>query len=183
MPRPGPRTPEGKAAVSQNGHKHGLRTATIVIPGIESAEEWTDFREGVVRDIAPGDPYEELLAQSIAENLWRLRRVAPAEAELIAQSGLFGEDDSQHAQIIRYEAAFSRAVYAALRALAEHRDRRALAGRVAALAARAGAPRPIRTPRATQNQPDRARKTRKVPTNSMKSPRGGSAPVSITLPP
>src|ERR1700730_16816422 len=39
----GPKSAAGKARSSRNSYKHGL-TATFVIPGIESLEEWARYR-------------------------------------------------------------------------------------------------------------------------------------------
>jgi len=79
----GPRSPSGKAAVSRNHVKHGLRGDTIVLPS-EDAREWESFHEDVLERFAADGPVESALASRIAELLWRLRRVARAEKQSVS---------------------------------------------------------------------------------------------------
>jgi hypothetical protein len=83
MPATGPRTIEGKLVVSRNGVQHGLRTAAIVLPNVESEDEWRAFSEAVVHDLAPDGLVETALAHRVAELMWRLRRVARAERDAV----------------------------------------------------------------------------------------------------
>jgi hypothetical protein len=83
----GPRTPEGKAASSQNALKYGMLARQLVIQGQylqESAEEfqsfWTEYRE----QLAPVGPLEEMLVDQIVALNWRMRRVRAAESGEIA---------------------------------------------------------------------------------------------------
>jgi hypothetical protein len=83
----GPRTPEGKAASSQNAVKYGMLARQLVIQGQylqESAEEfqsfWTEYRE----QLAPVGPLEEMLVDQIVALNWRMRRVRAAESGEIA---------------------------------------------------------------------------------------------------
>jgi len=77
----GPRTPEGKAHVSKNARKHGLTGRDIVLPN-ERAEDYDSFREGLLTDLAPSGPLEEMLSDRIVSVAWRLRRVPMFEASL-----------------------------------------------------------------------------------------------------
>ena len=80
----GPNTPEGKAIVSMNATRHGLRAAALVIPGVESEHEWESFHAEVLDSLAPQGAVESALASRIAELMWRIRRVPRAEQSFIA---------------------------------------------------------------------------------------------------
>jgi len=82
----GPRTDSGKAVVSRNAVTHGITSPQVPIPGVEDATAWAAFRQSVIDDRAPEGAVEEALVDRIAELFWRLRRVAPYEAELVAIS-------------------------------------------------------------------------------------------------
>jgi len=79
----GPQTPEGRAAVSLNRLRHGLRAAAIVIPGVEDEDDWQRFQAGVVDSFAPRGAVELELACRVAELMWRIRRVSRAERDFI----------------------------------------------------------------------------------------------------
>jgi len=72
----GPKTPEGKARVRTNAIKHGLRAADVILPNdpAESAEEFDDLRDSLIRDIQPANTLEHLLVDRLAVAHWRLRR-------------------------------------------------------------------------------------------------------------
>jgi hypothetical protein len=80
----GPRTGAGKALVRMNPLRHGLTTAAVVVPGIESPAEWERFRAEVVASLNPIGSLQEQLAGRAAGLLWRLRRVERFEALSIA---------------------------------------------------------------------------------------------------
>jgi hypothetical protein len=80
----GPRTPAGKALVRFNAVRHGLRAASVVVPGLEAPAEWEQFRTGVVASLAPNGLLEETLADRAAGVLWRLRRVERFESLAVA---------------------------------------------------------------------------------------------------
>jgi hypothetical protein len=75
----GPRTPGGKARVSNNARKHGLTGRDIVMPH-ESPEDYDSFRAGLLDNLAPCGDLEEMLADRIVSYAWRLRRVPLIEA-------------------------------------------------------------------------------------------------------
>src|SRR5581483_9166141 len=94
VPRPrGPKTAAGRAAVRLNAVRHGITSPQVPIPGVEDAGEWQAFRQAIVDDIAPVGAVEEALAGRVAELTWRLRRIAPYEAEVIAVGRERVEDD------------------------------------------------------------------------------------------
>ena len=69
----GPRTAEGKAIVAQNAITHGLLARAGVIPG-EDEHEFAAHREGLLQQLRPGAPLEEVLADRIVDLSWRLQR-------------------------------------------------------------------------------------------------------------
>jgi hypothetical protein len=71
----GPRTPEGKAVVSQNAITHGLLARAGVVPG-EEEHEFQAHREGLLHELRPGSPLEEDLAERVVDLSWRLKRAA-----------------------------------------------------------------------------------------------------------
>jgi hypothetical protein len=71
----GPRTPEGKEKAAQNSLKHGLFTRETVIRG-EDEGEFAEYRENLLRQLIPGTPLEEDLAERVVDLSWRLKRAA-----------------------------------------------------------------------------------------------------------
>jgi hypothetical protein len=71
----GPRTPEGKAVVSHNSVTHGLLARAGVIPG-EQEDEFQAHREGLRKQLRPGAPLEDVLAERVVDLSWRLKRAA-----------------------------------------------------------------------------------------------------------
>jgi len=75
----GPRTPEGKAVVSQNAVQHGLLAQQVVIKG-EDPGEFDSFRDGMLEELAPEGAVEALLAERLVGLSWRLRRAERLQA-------------------------------------------------------------------------------------------------------
>jgi hypothetical protein len=78
----GPRTEEGKAKVTRNALRHGLRAEKVMTYD----EKNTDFEAFLDEQRAafdPADGIEEQLVERIAFCAWRLRRIYRAEADLI----------------------------------------------------------------------------------------------------
>jgi hypothetical protein len=67
-----------------NALRHGLTSAALVIPGVESDDEWESHRESIVADLSPVGGTESTLAERIAALAWRLRRVERYESVAIA---------------------------------------------------------------------------------------------------
>ncbi len=133
----GPRTDAGKARSSQNAVKHGLCSQRPVIAG-EDPAEWDAFREEIVRSFAPSTFLERELADRVALQMWRQRRAARYEADLV--SAAYGEqpddgpetDDARPTlperarllkealdRVIRYESLIGRQLKEALKMLRE----------------------------------------------------------------
>src|SRR4030042_2122289 len=70
----GPKTDEGKAAVSQNAIKHGI-FAESVIQG-ENEADYEAFHDQMLAELAPVGTVESMLAERIVSLWWRLRRGA-----------------------------------------------------------------------------------------------------------
>ena len=79
----GPKTPAGKLASSGNSTRHGLQATALIIPEFENAADWERFSEGILDALSPIGGAEAALAGRTAELLWRLRRIARAEAQMV----------------------------------------------------------------------------------------------------
>ena len=75
----GPRTAEGKSASSQNGVKHGLTGIMRLLPE-EDRAEYAEYCEGTIATLKPASPRERQLAQSVADDEWRIERARRLEA-------------------------------------------------------------------------------------------------------
>jgi hypothetical protein len=88
----GPRTGEGKAAVSQNAVKHGLSASQDArlsgasrsqIISSESQAEFDLYRERMLSELAPASPMESMLAERVVTLSWRLKRVCRIQNQTI----------------------------------------------------------------------------------------------------
>ncbi len=78
----GPRSRQGRAAVSQNAVKHGLLIRQNVISS-ESQADFDLYREQVFAELAPVSPMESMLAERIVTLSWRLKRVCRIQNQTI----------------------------------------------------------------------------------------------------
>ncbi len=78
----GPRTSQGKAAVSQNAVKHGLLTRHDVISS-ESQADFDLYRDQMLAELTPVSPMESMLAERIVTLSWRLKRVCRIQNQAI----------------------------------------------------------------------------------------------------
>jgi hypothetical protein len=69
----GPKTPQGKAVVSQNALKHGLSARHDVIT-TESQADFDLHRDALLAELDPLSPMESMLADRIVSLSWRLKR-------------------------------------------------------------------------------------------------------------
>jgi hypothetical protein len=76
----GPRTAEGKAAVSQNAIKHGLWGRADVVSW-EDPAEFELHREALLAELAPAGAMERMLAARIVGLAWRLQRAQFMQTE------------------------------------------------------------------------------------------------------
>jgi len=78
----GPRTIQGRAAVSQNAVKHGLYARQDII-SLESQADFDLYRELMLSELAPASPMESVLAERIVTLSWRLKRVCRIQNQAI----------------------------------------------------------------------------------------------------
>ena len=79
----GPRTKQGKAVSSKNAVRHGLLSRHVALPD-EDLDALNRFRTELVEQLDPQGPLEELLAERVMGNAWRLRRVCRLESAVLA---------------------------------------------------------------------------------------------------
>src|SRR5277367_2331335 len=87
----GPTSDHGKAKSSQNATTHGLTGGPVVLPA-EDMSEFQRFSAEILADLVPEAALERELAQTVANFLWRLKRVKPIEEGLL-NADPFGPPD------------------------------------------------------------------------------------------
>jgi hypothetical protein len=70
----GPSSPEAKERVKYNALRHGF-TGQVLIMTPEEREKFDAFVTGIMTDLAPVNTHETFLANSIAEEAWRLNQI------------------------------------------------------------------------------------------------------------
>ena len=78
----GPKTPQGKAVVAQNGIKHGLKARQNIIKG-ESTVDFDLHRDQLFEQFSPEDPLENHLVERIVILSWRLKRANRAQTAAV----------------------------------------------------------------------------------------------------
>ena len=79
----GPRTAEGKEVSSGNAIKHGLTAAKRVVIRDESAEQFERMHQALLSESVTGSELERGLIEEIAAAMWRLRRAARIERDMM----------------------------------------------------------------------------------------------------
>ena len=77
----GPKTTEGKAAVSMNALRHGLRARTVVLPG-ENREEFTQLCDDLEVEWHPQSRTEQFYVEQMAVSQWKLTRMEVGEVNI-----------------------------------------------------------------------------------------------------
>lgn len=93
----GPKTPQGKAIVTQNPLKHGVFSKQVVL-GNESQEEFNALQQEFYNYFHPLGLLETLFCERALAAAWRLSRVTLMESLLLnqaARQSLFGDDTSE----------------------------------------------------------------------------------------
>jgi hypothetical protein len=78
----GPRTIEGKSAVSQNAVQHGFSAHLDVISS-ESQADFDQYRDQLLAELDPATPMESMLAERIVSLSWRLKRIYSIQNQTI----------------------------------------------------------------------------------------------------
>jgi hypothetical protein len=81
----GPKTPEGKAAVSLNALKHGLRAGTVVLPS-ENRDEFHQLCNDLEAEWQPKTRTEQFYLEQMAVSQWKLTRMEVGEAVVFEQA-------------------------------------------------------------------------------------------------
>jgi hypothetical protein len=124
----GPRTPEGKARVSQNAVSHGL-TATRLVVRAEDAEELAALQASLAAELDPHGPAETIVFEELLHAAWNLRRFRRIEVELsTGEVADFGHSPNAVAldRLTRYQTRAQRAYYKAVAELRILQTNRAL---------------------------------------------------------
>ena len=80
----GPKTAEGKAAVSKNAVKHWLFAAEAVITG-EDPAEYEAYHDQFLAELVPVGAVETMLAERFVSLAWRLRRAERMQNQAIEE--------------------------------------------------------------------------------------------------
>jgi hypothetical protein len=115
----GARTAEGKANSSRNNLRHGLTGHISLLP-TEDREAHDAFCNELIDSFTPETPMERQLAQSIAEDSWRLNRARAIENNMFA---LGHGHERREAQIALADAATFQAQAAAFNLLSIYEQR------------------------------------------------------------
>jgi len=78
----GPRTRQGKAAISQNAVRHGLSARQDIISS-ESQTEFELHRDRMLAELVPIGPMESMLAERVVSLSWRLKRTINIQNQAI----------------------------------------------------------------------------------------------------
>src|SRR5579862_4039762 len=104
-PRPnhstGPKTREGKRVCSLNAYRHGLTGQTsfplfdqICVLTPDEQQAYDKHSRSILEALAPATDFERILAQSIADDYWRLIRARAIEGSLFAIGMQRGVDNT-----------------------------------------------------------------------------------------
>jgi hypothetical protein len=88
----GPSTPEAKQRVRYNAVRHGFTGQVLFMPP-EEREKFDVFVKGMMTDLAPVGTHETFLANSIAEEAWRLNQIRARCVNLSAVAVFDGAGD------------------------------------------------------------------------------------------
>ena len=105
----GPATTEGKTRSAKNAWRHGLTGQVALMPE-EDAQQFTNFCAAIVAEYHPGGAIETQLAQTIAEDFWRLNRARAWETNTLALGYFDGSGDSLDADHPQVQDALTQAV-------------------------------------------------------------------------
>src|SRR5579863_7376790 len=88
----GPASPEAKERVKYNALRHGF-TGQVLIMTPEEREKFDAFVKGMMTGLAPVGTHETFLANSVAEEAWRLNQIRARCTNLSAVGDFDGAGD------------------------------------------------------------------------------------------
>jgi len=88
----GPATAEAKDRVKYNALRHGF-TGQVLVMTPEEREKFDVFTKGMMADLTPAGTHETFLANSIAEEAWRLNQIRARCVNLAAVGDFDGVGD------------------------------------------------------------------------------------------
>ena len=96
----GPATPKGKVRSSLNALRHGLTARVVILPS-EDMAAYEAFSKEIVDSLRAQTPLERQLAQTVAENQWRINRLRSIEDGMLAEAHFApaGDFDAEHPDI------------------------------------------------------------------------------------
>ncbi|MDQ2712501.1 MAG: hypothetical protein M3Y24_09785 [Acidobacteriota bacterium] len=117
----GPKTEEGKAAVSQNNVRHGLTGLFMVLPW-ECRDDFYKLVSDLKAEHQPSTPTETLLVERMAQHHWLMQRAISLQGITFEQHLPFCHDESRFALYLRYQITHERAFFKCLAELAKLRE-------------------------------------------------------------
>ena len=93
----GPKTPQGKLAISGNAIKTGSYSARPILPG-ESEDEYKQIQEQFIKDFLPRNVAESMIVHELSNLTWKLLRLTKLEDAhfLRAMNHPIGDSDLRH---------------------------------------------------------------------------------------
>ena len=119
----GPRSPEGKAAASQNNFRHGL-TGPFLILGWEREEDFQSLELDLMTEHKPLSPTELILVGDMARSHWLRQRAITLQNMCLNQEIPAADQPKNLALYLRYQTTHDRAFYKALNELQKLRDQK-----------------------------------------------------------
>jgi hypothetical protein len=117
----GPQTPEGKQRSSRNALKHGLFSRQILMWD-EDAGELEQFRQDMLESLRPVGAMEEMLADRIVSESWRLQRADRLEAKEFNRTEYWNIENVTLLEI--YQVRIERSMYRAIKELERRQEAR-----------------------------------------------------------
>jgi division protein CdvB (Snf7/Vps24/ESCRT-III family) len=85
LAKTGPKTLQGKIAVSTNASTHGILSVKPVVTVYESQDQWRAHRKAIMEALRPEGGMEQALADRVVSCSWRLNRVLFFETQTITE--------------------------------------------------------------------------------------------------
>ncbi len=117
----GPVSVAGKLASSRNSLKHGLASATLIIPG-EDPAAFEALKTALIEEHQPATETEELLVNEMAQSYWLEQRALRLQNDCFTENGI---DEKRLSLFLRYQTTHHRAFHKALTALLKLHQTRA----------------------------------------------------------